>query len=506
LQPAISDIDDTGVDDDQLVLLYKSNKEINMAVKTANGMSDRQIVSDIVLQGDTFGSILASVQVDKIGQDCMDAGHYYLYKNILPVGFLGLVDDIVGITEAGYKAQQLNAFINVKTAEKMLQFGPKKCKSMLIGKDTENVLNNNLDVDNWIVEHVENKVTGEADLVEYYGGKVEIEKAEEYTYLGFVISCKGDNMANIRQVENKSIGVIRTIINKLNSLNLKQYYFECALLFMNVMLRGSILYAADMYYSLKEAELRKIERIEENYLRKILKTTKGCPITQLYLEVGQYPARFEIKKMRLLYLKYILEQDEESTLKKFLMLQIREPSRGDWASTCADDLKELNITLSLKAIQLMTKYEFTRILKERIKENALLYLTGKRGKKGKEIKYSCLEMAEYLQPFNDQLTLEQKREMFSIKNRMYNLPENFPKGDEKYTCVCGETENIAHIYQCEILSKKKEEKISYVKIFNGNINEQIQVYQLVRQNLEERDIIKNKMNLPCDPDVIRCNQ
>ena len=63
-------------------------------------------MSEIVLQGDTFGyilAILASVQVDKIGQDCMDAGHYYLYKNILPVGFLGLVDDILGITEAGYK-------------------------------------------------------------------------------------------------------------------------------------------------------------------------------------------------------------------------------------------------------------------------------------------------------------------------------------------------------------------------------------------------------------------
>ena len=84
---------------------------------------------------------------------------------------------------------------------------------------------------------------------------------------------------------------------------------------MNVMPRVSILYAADMYYSLKESELRKIERIEVNYLRKILKTTKGCPITQLYLEVGQYPARYEIQKMRLLYLKYILEQDEESTLK-----------------------------------------------------------------------------------------------------------------------------------------------------------------------------------------------
>ena len=89
-------------------------------------------MNDIVLQGDTFGSILASVQVEKNGQDCMEAGYFYLFKNVLPVGFLGLVDDIVGITEAGYKALQLNAVMNVKTAEKTLQFGVLKCKSMIV--------------------------------------------------------------------------------------------------------------------------------------------------------------------------------------------------------------------------------------------------------------------------------------------------------------------------------------------------------------------------------------
>ena len=108
-------------------------------------------------------------------------------------------------------------------------------------------------------------------------------------------------------------------------------------------------------------------------------------------------------------------------------------------------------------------------------------------------------MAEYLQPFNNQLTIEQKQEMSSIKNRMYDIPQNFPKGDEKYTCVCGESENIAHIYNCEILSKKKQEKISYENICNGSRNQQIKVYQLVRQNLEERKLIKNQMNFPCDP-------
>ena len=143
LQEAISNIYDAGIQDEQLALIYKANQEISMAVKTPTGLIERQTVSDIVLQGDTFGSLLASVQVDMIGKDCMEAGHHYLYKNLLPIGFLGLVDDIVGITEAGFKAQELNAYINIKTAEKRLQFGVKKCKSMLIGKKSDNVLNNN---------------------------------------------------------------------------------------------------------------------------------------------------------------------------------------------------------------------------------------------------------------------------------------------------------------------------------------------------------------------------
>ena len=118
LEQAISDIYDAGVDDDTLALLYEANKEVHMAVKTPSGLAQRQIIRDIVLQGDTWGSILASVQVDNIGKECMQDGHGYLYKGILPVGFLGLVDDIIGITEAGVDAQKLNAFINIKTAEK----------------------------------------------------------------------------------------------------------------------------------------------------------------------------------------------------------------------------------------------------------------------------------------------------------------------------------------------------------------------------------------------------
>ena len=66
LEEAISDIYDVGVDDDSLNLIYEANKEIQMAVRTPSGLTERQTVKNIVLQGDTWGSILASVQVDTI--------------------------------------------------------------------------------------------------------------------------------------------------------------------------------------------------------------------------------------------------------------------------------------------------------------------------------------------------------------------------------------------------------------------------------------------------------
>ena len=73
-------------------------------------------------------------------------------------------------------------------------------------------------------------------------------------------------------------------------------------------------------------------------MRKIFKTVKSCPISQMYLEYGQWPARFEIQKMRCLFFKQILEENEESQIFKFLKLQQNNPTKGDWVSTCLKDL------------------------------------------------------------------------------------------------------------------------------------------------------------------------
>ena len=68
-----------------------------------------------------MGLILASVQVDSIAKDIVKAGIGYMYKDNLPISMLGLVDDLIEVTEAGFKSQQMNVILNVKTDEKGLQ-------------------------------------------------------------------------------------------------------------------------------------------------------------------------------------------------------------------------------------------------------------------------------------------------------------------------------------------------------------------------------------------------
>ena len=91
----------------------------------------------------------------------------------------------------------------------------------------------------------------------------------------------------------------------------------------------------------------------------------------MYLAVGQWPARFEIQKTRLLFLKLILEEDENSMVYKFFQLQLKQPTKGDWATTVQRDLKELNIVEPISEIKRMSKNKFKNVVKKKIKENCL---------------------------------------------------------------------------------------------------------------------------------------
>ena len=102
-------------------------------------------------------------------------------------------------------------------------------------------------------------------------------------------------------------------------------------------------------------------------------------------------------------------------------------------------------------------------------------------------------MASYLLPFNNCLTIDEKRELFAIKNRMINIPYNFSSKSE-HKCECGQIETMSHIYHCELYNGESQPTLPYEKIFCGNLNEEIEVFRKFKQNLEKREAMKQISN------------
>ena len=180
LQECLSDLYTSGVKDDKLALLYNINTHVRVAVKTPVGKTRRGDIYNVITQGDVFGPILCSNQVDTFGKECIEEGKYnYSYKGEVAIPPLGMVDDLLCITECGHKTAMMNGYINFKTTSKKLQFGGKKCKKLHVGHTNSDYKCQDLSVDKWSEVEISNDVTGELEFKDIYDGVHIMEKTDE---------------------------------------------------------------------------------------------------------------------------------------------------------------------------------------------------------------------------------------------------------------------------------------------------------------------------------------
>ena len=347
-----------------------------------------------------------------------------------------------------------------------------------------NIYRTDLEVDAWITTHNQ-----DGDITEKYDGKSVMENVEEILYLGAVISCDGKNFKNIIHKRNKAIGIQKQILIMVSGLG--KYTIECGFIYLNSLLRASILYGAEAMMNITEEDYRKLEQIEESLMRQLFVTDKSCPLHLMYLEVGQVPARYQIKRMILNLHQYILKQDNESMMKRMLMAQIVKPVRNDFCQKVNSILTEVGITMTYEQIGCSKRSEYRNIVKKKCTEAAFSYLKDKQkqGKKGACISYTCFEMADYLQP-GAGLEIDEQREIFSIRTQTNPLGAN--KGDKEYCEYYGEVLDNSHIFTCKIINNMGENK-NMEKILNGNINEKKEALEIWRKNIQKfKNYLRNQ--------------
>ena len=137
-------------------------------------------------------------------------------------------------------------------------------------------------------------------------------------------------------------------------------------------------------------------------------------------------------------------------------------------------------------------------------------MKSKRKSKGQEISYKELKMAEYLRPGYEDITIEEQQSIFSIRNRMIEIYENFPSMHNKEICQCGSEENMKHIYICKYLSENKEmNNPNFEQIYQENVREQKIINKIFQQNYQNRERRKQETQaneiLDKDPLYYNCN-
>ena len=493
MDECINDLWDAGVQDDHLALIYEINSKVDVAVKTPFGPTGRKVIEKVVMQGEVYGPLCCSVQVDTFGKECIKKNKFlYKYKESVGIPPLSMVDDLVLISRCGIESVLMNGFINCKTNQKKLQYGVDKCHRMHVGP--KNHLCPDLFIDSWEVKSVDAVDTGVSGLVDSFTGSSLVEDSEAEKYLGDIISKDGNNKKNIEARKGKGIGVKNQIMDIIDDICFGPYTFEVALVLRDSLLINSILTNSEAWLALSTADIEQLEQADEALLRRILEVSQGCPKEMLYLELGCMPIRFTIMMRRIMFLHYMLQEDPNCLIQRVLQAQISQPSKNDFVPTVESIFEELEIYLSYEDIKNMSKESLHKFVKEKIEEKALHFLNQKKMKHSKvlQIKHEALKMQEYLMPENVK-SLEIAKFLFCARTRMLDLGSNFPnKYGKNPQCKlgCDEADSQKHLMECPHLVEDDlvlaSDEVSYQDLFSSQVEQQLRIAAILKAKLNLR--------------------
>ena len=451
-----NDLFRAGIQNDKFVLVSNSNKVCNVSVKLPWGkLSKGLIFNDIEMQGTVLAPLKCSLSIDRIGKEALETKHTNLfkYRDCVTIPPLGMVDDILAVSECSIKSVMINGFIDSKIKCLQLELGELKCAQMHVGAKSDNC--HELRVNN-----------------------LTMKRSTKETYLGEILSSDGKINDNITGRHNKGIGAANTIISLLKEVYFGKYYFEMAFLFRNSMLINSMLCSIEALYGLKDTHIEKLESVDRYFLRKLLNASSKTAVEALYLETGVMPLRFTIISRRLMFYWTLLSKSENELVRKVYDAQKLAPLKNDWVLQIKDDLESCNINLTEAEISKMKRNKFKCIVKEKVREQARNFLVKL---KSTHSKSKSLNENFKLQPYlkTDKMSQEEKKLLFKFRTNTYDCKVNFRWNFSDTKClVCTQEDTQEHLINCPMFDNLNLESFRYENIF-GKLEEQIKLIKVL---------------------------
>ena len=259
------------------------------------------------------------------------------------------------------------------------------------------------------------------------------------------------------------------------------------------LLLNSILTNSEAWYHVKQEEIEILERCDESLLRNFFEAPCTTPKCMLYLESGCKPIRFSIMTRRVMYLHYILNEDDQSLISRFFQAQNSEPCKDDWSTQVCEDLLFLEIYLTFEQIKNSSREQFKNLVDESIHEAAFKYLIEQQKKSSKvlHINYKDLKMQKYLK--SKEVNKYFAKFIFGLRSRMLDVVANYPNKSKPNLCTLCKDSNSEdsqqHILKCPKLSENEvvdNNCPSYQDLFDEDVSKQLTISRIIETKYRRR--------------------
>ena len=407
-----------GVKDDILYLVFQLNKKAMITVRTPVGNTEPFQINNIVKQGTVLGPVLNNCSLD---DNCAEGQGYVM--GTVAIKALEFVEDIADLNSGSENAANSNKIIVGIQERKRLTFAAEKCRILKI---------NSFDFSNTVC------VKGE-----------DLKVVTQFKYLGDVLNSRGDNSEMIKDRVGKAVGTTNEIISLCKEVNFGKNQISNMLLLYRSIFIPRLIYNCETWTNITLKDYASLRKSQLSFLRRALELPRSVPTAALYLELGILPIKCEIAIRQLLFLKKILDKNENDPVSQVYREMIKYEFEDNWARNVLDLRVRYSLPLNDENVRLLSKGVWKSMVKKQVKTYAFSQLTEEcsYNRKTWHLKFETFHLSAYLAL----LPPDVARVILRARLRMLDLKVNFKKkyGHNLNCPFCSaEPEEFDHIFMC----------------------------------------------------------
>ncbi len=395
----------SGVKGKDLRIIKEINSNLTATIKTKHGNTRSISIKNSIRQGGVLSVIEYANLMDEISKEIIDSntGHLKYQKYSIP-GCLLWMDDVVLIHHDKDQLQKMLDITDDISKRYHIKFGKEKSQILTIGKNTN--------------EH------------QFKLGETTIDHTNNYKYLGTTLNNKGNLGDHIQTVKGKAEAAIQTIFSLAENDEFHQIEMSVIWKLVHTCIIPILMYGAETWTPTK-AEVKQIQIILDNILKRIIKTPTTTPTEIITAETGIWDIETLIAKQQIMYYHKICTEPNQNTN---LTKVVKVPT-NKWRKRVMDTLDLIN--LKEEEITQCSRYRAKKLLITKLKSHTIDKIYKAAEYKSKVRDYICFKRRQdiaTIAPYMQSSTRTQCSSIFKARARMLKVKSNYKANYRDLKC------------------------------------------------------------------------